>query len=229
MRKKRLPRPRGADSPRAAARPREALSRDALLELHAARRSAIAARLADFAAVPPSEYFYEMVYCLLTPQSSAVNAGRVVDILKERGFHHEGFDPEPVLSDRRHYIRFHRTKARRLLAARGNFPEIAARLANGSSPAELREWLVRNVPGFGWKEASHFLRNIGRRELAILDRHILRNLAASGALRRLPKTLTPKRYLSVEKKFAAFSRDIGIPMDELDLLFWSMGTGLILK
>lgn len=200
-----------------------------LAGLYADRRTAIGSRLADFSAVPRSEYFYELLYCLLTPQSSAVNAGKAVDVLRERGFREEEFDPTPVLARREHYIRFHRTKAARLLAVRREFGKISARLADGSSSDELRRWLVANVDGLGLKEASHFLRNIGHRDLAILDRHILKNLVAAGVLRRLPKTLTPRRYVAIEKKFAAFAKGAGIPMDELDLLFWSMETGQILK
>jgi len=203
--------------------------RPELLEAYAARRLAIASRLADFAAVPPSEYFYEMAYCLLTPQSSAVNAGRVVAVLRERGFLGAPFDPEPVLASRDHYIRFHRTKAARLLTARERFGEILPRLSNGAGGAALRSWLVENVNGLGWKEASHFLRNIGHRDLAILDRHILRHLVSGGVIRKVPASLTPKRYLAIEKKFRTYSGKTGIPMDELDLLFWSMETGQILK
>jgi N-glycosylase/DNA lyase len=202
---------------------------DELRALHGGRSKEISARLADFAAVPPSEYFLELAYCLLTPQSSAVNAGKAVDILREGRFLDEGFDPAPVLGNKEHYIRFHRTKAARLLEARDRFASIAARLAVGGPSPEMREWLVENVTGLGWKEASHFLRNIGHRELAILDRHILKNLVAAGALRAVPKALTRKRYLAIEKNFAAYARKAGIPMDELDLLFWSLETGQILK
>jgi len=202
---------------------------DELRELHAARSKEISARLADFAAVPPAGYFYELLYCLLTPQSTAVNAGKVVDILRENGFQATGFDPEPVLGSKQHYIRFHRTKAARLLEARERFDAIAARLAEGGPSSGVREWLVGNVNGLGWKEASHFLRNIGHRELAILDRHILKNLVAAGAMRSAPKAMTQKRYLAIERKFAALARATGIPMDELDLLFWSLETGQILK
>ncbi|MEK9139334.1 MAG: DNA lyase, partial [Bacteroidota bacterium] len=92
-----------------------------------------------------------------------------------------------------------------------------------------RAWLVKNVKGLGWKEASHFLRNIGHHNLAILDRHILKNLKRHNVIRTLPKTLTAKRYLTIEKKFLAFSQHLGISMDELDLLFWSRETGEILK
>jgi N-glycosylase/DNA lyase len=65
--------------------------------------------------------------------------------------------------------------------------------------------------------------------LTILDRHILRNLQRYGAIRTVPKSLTRKRYLSVEQRFIEFSGNVGIPVDELDLLFWSMETGEIRK
>ncbi|HXX65011.1 MAG TPA: DNA lyase, partial [Bacteroidota bacterium] len=89
--------------------------------------------------------------------------------------------------------------------------------------------LVANVDGLGWKEASHFLRNIGHRDLAILDRHILRNLRRYGVIGSLPKSLTAARYLKIERKFLQFARAIGLSIDELDLLFWSRETGAILK
>src|SRR3990167_8864374 len=37
------------------------------------------------------------------------------------------------------------------------------------------------------------------------------------------------RYIAVEKSLRQFADDIGIPMDELDLLLWSEKTGEILK
>jgi len=89
--------------------------------------------------------------------------------------------------------------------------------------------LVKNVKGLGLKESSHFLRNIGYRGLAILDRHILKNLHKSNVINELPKTLTPKVYFEIEKKFKDFSREVSIDMDELDLLFWSMETGEVFK
>src|SRR2546426_6830419 len=200
-----------------------------LRSLIAPRSAAIRTRLRDFSQVPPNEYFYELVYCLLTPQSSAVNADKVVRLLREQNFLHRDIDPEPILNRKDCYIRFHRTKARSLVIIKPQFSHVARQLENGSSSAELREWLVKNVRGIGWKEASHFLRNIGHRDLAILDRHILKNLVRFRVMRRLPKTLTPKRYLIIEKRFRRFAREIGIPMDELDLLFWSIETGEILK
>lgn len=193
------------------------------------RRNAIRQRLADFAAVNSREYFYELVYCLLTPQSSAVNAGKAVEKLKEAGLFEREIEPAELLHQKDFYIRFHNTKGKHLKEAKRKFPEINTTLSNGHSGIELREWLVKNVRGLGWKEASHFLRNIGHRDLAILDRHILRNLKRHSVIRSLPKTLTPKRYLAIERKFMNFANSIDISMDELDLLFWSRETGEILK
>ncbi len=236
-------------------------------------------RLREYAAVPASEYFYELAYCLLTPQSSAVNADTAVGRLKELAFLERGGDPTSVLRQGDAYIRFHNTKARRLLTVRDQFPVIAARLAatpkglpqglrqgippvmtreipeemtqatpagtppgtlQGSPPANLhaaptedvlalRDWLIANINGLGRKEAAHFLRNIGYRGLAILDRHILRNLMYHGVLRSMPTSLTPARYSIIEGLVRQFAVDIGIDMDELDLLFWSRETGEIRK
>ena len=205
------------------------MSTEELRELHAARKTAIRARLRDFKRVPESDYAYELFYCLMTPQSSAVNAGKAVELLRRRRFHAVQLNPEPLLHQKDFYVRFHRTKAKHLLSAKAQFKEIRALLSNGASATELRRWLVDNVLGLGWKEASHFLRNIGHRNLAILDRHILKNLLRVGVLRSLPKSLTAKRYLAIEKKFGMFAASAGIPMDELDLLFWSLETGEILK
>jgi N-glycosylase/DNA lyase len=95
---------------------------------------------------------------------------------------------------------------------------------------ETREWLVKNVKGLGYKEATHFLRNIGKNgELAILDRHILRNLKRYGAIRTIPETLSRKKYLQIEKQFQKFAQQVEIPINAMDLLFWSFETGEILK
>jgi len=192
-------------------------------------KSDIRNRLKDFSSVPPSKYFYELAYCLLTPQSSAVNADKVITILKYKRFKHRKIDPEPILRRKDCYIRFHKNKSKYLTAVKEQFPLIADQLKGRLTSEDLRLWLVKNVKGLGWKESSHFLRNIGRRNLAILDRHILRNLLRLGVLGDAPKTLTAKEYLQIEEKFRKFSKRINIPIDELDLLFWCMETGKILK
>jgi len=210
-------------------KPIERISSGDLKKLYVKQKSAIQNRLKDFSLVPITEYFYELVYCLLTPQSSAVNADKVISIMKEKKFKIRDIDPEPILRRKDCYIRFHKNKSKYLITVKDQFPFIIKELNNHSTSEDMRIWLVKNVKGLGWKESSHFLRNIGHRNLAILDRHILRNLVRLGVLNGLPKTLTAKTYLQIEEKFRKFSKHIGIPMDELDLLFWSMETGEILK
>jgi len=210
---------------------------DDLFAAHRKSRKAIRKRLQEFAAVPPDGLFYELAYCILTPQSSAEHADRAVQALCETGFREHGFDPTDILRRPESYIRFHNTKARRLLEVRVQFPDIdrvvqAGRMANhgpGTKGPQVRQWLVQNVRGLGMKEASHYLRNIGFRNLAILDRHILRNLKHHRVVRTLPATMTVRRYLRIEDRFRAFAEATGIPMDELDLLFWSKETGVIRK
>lgn len=193
------------------------------------RKAVIRQRLAEFGAISRNEYFYEMAYCILTPQSSATRAAAAIDALRslDRWDDHDLL--ARTLARRESYIRFHRTKARHLARAHAQFPEIARRLEDGQQGDLLRNWLVANVRGLGWKEASHFLRNIGYRNLAILDRHILKNLQRHGILSSLPRTMTRPNYLAIEQQFALFCSHVGLTMDELDLLFWSRETGRVLK
>jgi len=200
-----------------------------LLELHRQWSGLIRARLAQFAAVREEEYFDELLYCLLTPQSSARSAARAVDALLRADRWDDPAFLAGVLRDRSAYIRFHNTKARNIVEARRRFPLIRERLASVPDAEEQRRWLVTNVTGLGWKEASHFLRNIGRRNLAILDRHILTNLVHHRVLSAPISSLSARRYAMIEEEFRRFGASLGISIDELDLLFWSRQTGEILK
>ena len=91
-------------------------------------------------------------------------------------------------------------------------------------------WLVKKIKGIGYKEASHFLRNIGfSDEVAILDRHILKNIKKLGVIKEIPKTITPKKYLEIEKKIEKYCKKIEIPMDHFDLLLWYLEAGEVFK
>ena len=103
-----------------------------LRQLYKERREAIQQRLREFPRIGSSQYFYELAYCLLTPQSSAVNAGKAVERLQERDFYGELLDPEPILFQKDFYIRFHKTKARLLVELKKKFPEVLSALSNGS-------------------------------------------------------------------------------------------------
>jgi len=132
-------------------------------------------------------------------------------------------------------VRFHNKKAGYIVIARKVFLEnrkisIKKTLDGFHDTLECRDWLVQHIKGLGYKEASHFLRNIGYGEnIAILDRHILRNLCRLGIIHEIPKSLTRSQYLHIENKMAVFAEQITVPLSHLDLLFWFIETGEIFK
>ena len=87
-----------------------------------------------------------------------------------------------------------------------NYSFILKSIKQKPYPKELREFLVKNVKGYGYKEASHFLRNTGYKDVAILDRHILKNLNKYKVIKEIPTSLTPKKYCEIEDKFLNFSK-----------------------
>ncbi|MFA6571721.1 MAG: hypothetical protein WCT77_10875 [Bacteroidota bacterium] len=189
----------------------------------------IVKRLEEFSLVPESEYFYELAFCLCTPQSMAKNAIQVIEKLKAQDFLNNPFDPSDILGDKEHYIRFHITKANRLILALDSFHFVREVLKSDLNNFEKRNEISEIVEGFGLKESSHFLRNIGYRNLAILDRHILKHLTECGLYKEIPNVANRNIYFEVEKDFWLFSEKVGITIDELDLLFWSYETGEIIK
>lgn len=115
---------------------------------------------------------------------------------------------------------------------RANFDmALRKRLRSFSDPLERRDWLAqeKQIKGLGYKEASHFLRNIGIKGHAILDKHVMRCLSEVGVVDSPKPPSNRKRYLEIEQKLLQFSREIKIDGDELDLVLWSMKTGEILK
>ena len=74
------------------------------------------------------------------------------------------------------------------------------------------------------------MRNVGfGKELAILEKHILKNLAALGVIKEVPKTVTPKLYKEIEEKLKEYCKEIDIPMENIDLLLWYLEAKDIFK
>jgi N-glycosylase/DNA lyase len=208
---------------------------DDLLKNYARKKIAIKRRILEFREMwkePDERIFTELCFCLCTPQSNAKSCNNAVERIYRMGILFEGDEKE--IEKYLTGVRFHRNKARYIVGARKLFMKggevYLKEKIRFSDPVKVRNWLVKNVRGLGYKEASHFLRNIGLGEkLAILDRHILKNLVRYGVIRSVPKTLTPKKYLEIEKRMKRFSKKFDIPLAELDLLFWSDETGEIFK
>jgi len=194
-----------------------------ILNYYNIKRNEIVSRLKEFKG--NNDYFYEMCFCLLTPQSSAKSAWRSILKLKDMDFKNKNINPKKYIES----VRFYINKSKYLIELKNKYDFIQGNIKSIKNSRELRDFLVKNVKGYGYKEASHFLRNIGYKNLAILDRHILKNLLKYKVISEIPKSLTPKKYFEIENKFLDFSEKINISMNHLDLLFWSKETGEIFK
>ncbi len=208
-----------------------------LKEWWSEKRDEIESRLQQFkelAGASEERIFEEMCFCILTPQSSALAADRVIRYAAGTKLLYRGSKEMIADAIARSGVLYRQNKARFIIEAREKFIDERSRSMSLRSllvrdPMGARENVVRNVKGLGYKEASHFLRNVGYEGLAILDRHVLRTLVEAGVLDELPKTLTRKAYLDIEQKVLAYARRLGIPPDALDLVMWSAKTGRVFK
>jgi N-glycosylase/DNA lyase len=165
----------------------------------------------------------ELAFCLSTANSSAVSGlkfQKLIEDVNPDNLSTEEFEELLKSSG----VRFHRKKAVFIRNALDNFDLIVEIL---EADVEMRNELVRNVKGLGLKEASHFLRNIGKKDVAIVDRHIARYLKESGHLSS--KQLTPKKYLECEAVLKKIASKMKMSLAELDLFLWYKETGKILK
>ncbi|MHA1754072.1 MAG: N-glycosylase/DNA lyase [Candidatus Odinarchaeia archaeon] len=115
--------------------------------------------------------FNELCYCLLTAN---FNAERTIKIQNQIG---DGFlnltEVELVNRLKEVGYRFPNTRAKYICQSRSLKKEIKEVIKEVNKSWEIREWLVKNIKGLGYKEASHFLRNIGFNDIAIIDFHII--------------------------------------------------------
>ena len=179
------------------------------------------------------EVFAEVAFCILTPQSKAKNAWQAITVLVENGLLFSGEAEE--IAEHLNIVRFKNNKSRYLVELRELMTEdgeLQPRkiLSRQGNTFEKREWILKNIKGMGMKEANHVLRNLGfGEEIAILDRHILRNLAELNVIDEVPKSMTVKKYYEIEEKMKEYSEFSGIGMDALDLVLWYKEVGEVFK
>lgn len=178
---------------------------------------------------------HELIFCIFTPQSKAINCWNCVEKIIERKLLLTN-DPRELLKLREmNYVRFKNKKARFAIEAKNKFIKngkikLLKFLSKFKDSYGMRQYLVDNIKGYGYKEASHFLRNIGFVDkVAVLDRHILKNLKLMGIIKKIPEILNKKMYLLIERKMKNFSDRIKIPMGALDLILWYKETGMFFK
>jgi len=201
------------------------------------KKRTIERRLAEFRAVydrGDAAIFEELCFCILTAGSSARMGMRTIAALRDLLL--TGSEQELQQRAGRHRVRFWRLRPSYIHCTREHLKTVCglklrALLDSFDDPGARRDFFARNkaIKGLGYKEASHFLRNIGFRGYAILDKHIVNSLRELGVIGKTLKPTTRKGYLAIEKKLKRFAEEIGIDMDHLDLLLWSRKTGEILK
>ena len=123
--------------------------------------------------------------------------------------------------------RFYNLRSKYIVEARWIVDELPGLIANGNRH-QVRDYLVDNVMGIGYKEASHFLRNVGIFDFAILDKHILRMLASEYPGIRI-RVGSRQSYLDTEKYVIDIARGMGMEAGILDLYMWKLATGKIIK
>jgi len=206
---------------------------------HAARKKEIRARLNEFRDVwlhgSDERLLEELVFCIFTAGASArmgmtavaavrpllAQGGRrdMTRALRKAHAHRFPVERPGYIVITRDYLREHCNL------------ELRRKLESFADPIERRDWLAqeKRIKGLGYKESSHFLRNIGIRGHAILDKHVMGCLQDLQIVETAKPPATRSRYLEVEEKLKLFSRDIKIDFDELDLVLWSLKTGEVLK
>ena len=176
------------------------------------------------------KWYEELVYCLLTAYASAVMGQKCFDALCLNNVLLEGSEEDirRVLVEMGH--RFPNKRSEYIYNTRALASVIKETIQGFDGSKKARMWLVKNVKGLGWKEGSHYLRNIGYFDLAIIDRHILNNLREFKLLDEDGrKGLTRKRYLAIEELLDVVAEKLQLEPGELDLYMWYRKTGKVLK
>ncbi|MEM0155748.1 MAG: N-glycosylase/DNA lyase [Thermoplasmataceae archaeon] len=170
--------------------------------------------------------FGELCFCILTANTSAE-----MGVATQKAIGLDGFMnySQEDLRNRLKGVkyRFYNLRSRYIVEAREIIDQIKDLIANPDR-LYVRDYLVQNIKGIGYKEASHFLRNIGIYDFAILDKHILKMLRAEYPGISV-KVGSRQRYLDTEKLVVDIARSMGMEPGILDLYMWRIATGKIIK
>src|SRR3989344_2365790 len=194
-------------------------------KIYTIKKEEIRNKLQEFKSLPEKNWLDEHLFCLLTPQSNAQRCWQAIQEIKKLK-HKSKKSIHTILSKK---TRFHNNKTNYVLKALKEWERTKQKLSNQNIP-ESRNQLAESIKGYGLKEASHFLRNIGKsnNQIAILDRHILKHLQQHNLIKET-KIKNAKHYKEIETFFLQFAKQSNIPADELDLLLWSSENGEVFK
>jgi N-glycosylase/DNA lyase len=174
---------------------------------------------------PNDELFKELCFCILTANFNAEKSIKIQNEIGKCFLDNSEEELAKKLKNLGH--RYPNTRAKYISESR-KCKESLKEVIQFNDKNKLREWIVNNVKGLGYKEASHFLRNIGFDDFAIIDFHIVDILARHNLIER-PKTLTKNKYLEIENVLRTIGKKTDLTLAKLDLYLWYLETGKILK
>ncbi|MGI9066005.1 MAG: N-glycosylase/DNA lyase [Pyrinomonadaceae bacterium] len=218
---------------------RELIVIESIRATHKARKKEIRKRLDEFREVwrkgSDARLWEELVFCIFTAGASARMGFRAIEAIRPLLLDGQREDMTLALQ-RAGAHRFPVERPGYIVVTRSYLREhcdmgLRKKLRSFADPIERRDWLAqeKQVKGLGYKEASHFLRNVGLGGYAILDKHVMSCLMDLKVVDTAKPPGNRTRYLETEERLRFFARDIGIDFDELDLVLWSMKTGEVLK
>ncbi|MCY4379921.1 MAG: hypothetical protein OXC39_08885 [Candidatus Dadabacteria bacterium] len=200
-----------------------------LLELYELKKEEIQNRLLEFKQAfqeaDDRQIFRELSFCILSSGVGPKIAGQCMSAIGEKLADGE----EDELLERIGAIHKYAENASRYIVFTREYLKkehgflLKSLVSSFEDRVERREFFAKNpgIKGLGYMQASHFLRNLGFSGYAILDRNNLASLSELGVIGETKYPLTKKRYLETESLMAEAAHELGISLDELDLLLWS--------
>jgi N-glycosylase/DNA lyase len=171
------------------------------------------------------DLFIELCFCILTAN---FNAEKSIKIQEKIGSCFLTDNKDELSKKLREFgHRFPNTRAEYISESLKCKDKLTEVLQSNDKKA-IRDWVVNNVKGLSYKESSHFLRNIGFDDYAIIDFHIIDILSNHNLIKK-PQTITKKKYLEIENILKKLAKETNLTLAELDLYLWYMETGKILK
>ncbi len=214
-----------------------------ILKHYQENREVIDSRLEEFEKLRDADndrLFKELVFVILTSQSSAKKSWEATQKLEELGLLESSEKDEVAGVLELNDIQYEQKKASYVVENRKKLsqptltdPSGKLKIAELIRPDNLdktRSWFVENIDGLSWKGGSHFLRNIGYGNgFAIVSSRIISKLYELNYLEDLEQPSDKESYLEIERKMRKLAEDTGIDIKALDLVLWSIETGEVFK
>lgn len=192
-------------------------------------KNLISSRIKEFSQIKNSSInniFRELCFCIMTANCGAEKCIEIHEKINE-GFNYLSQD-QLTEKFKEFGYRFPNIRSKYITEAIEFKEELENIIKSREQETDIRDWLVKNIKGLGYKEASHFLRNIGYKNYAIVDFHIVDLLVKYNLIKK-PKTMTKRKYLEIEGILQNLGEKVALNLAELDLYLWYMETGKVLK